>query len=82
MVKMYELDTTQAQAEAATAAAAEFRDYVVSLIEERRREPRDDLVTRLAETPSGTASSRCCATVSSGSGWSGARSSRRPRSRS
>jgi cytochrome P450 len=49
MVKMYELDTTQAQAEAATAAAAEFRDYVVSLIDERRREPRDDLVTRLAE---------------------------------
>src|SRR5437588_4083735 len=28
MVKMYELDTTQEQAEAATAAAAEFRDYV------------------------------------------------------
>jgi len=49
MVKMYELDTTQAQAEAATAAAAEFRDYVVSLIDERRRELRDDLVTRLAE---------------------------------
>jgi cytochrome P450 len=49
MVKMYELDTTEAQAEAATAAAAEFRDYVVSLIEERRREPRDDLVTRLVE---------------------------------
>ena len=49
MVKMYELDTTETQAEAATAAAAEFRDYVVSLIEERRREPRDDLVTRLVE---------------------------------
>jgi cytochrome P450 len=49
MVKMYELDTTEAQAEAATAASAEFRDYVVSLIEERRREPRDDLVTRLVE---------------------------------
>jgi len=49
MVKMYELDTTDAQAEAATAAAAEFRDYVVSLIEQRRREPRDDLVTRLVE---------------------------------
>jgi cytochrome P450 len=47
MVKMYELDTTEAQAEAATAAAAEFRDYVVSLIEERRQEPQDDLVTRL-----------------------------------
>jgi cytochrome P450 len=49
MVKMYELDTTEAQAEAATAAAAEFRDYVVSLIEQRRVEPRDDLVTRLVE---------------------------------
>ena len=49
MVKMYELDTTEAQAEAATAAAAEFRDYVVSLIEQRRLEPRDDLVTRLVE---------------------------------
>src|SRR4051812_27551662 len=49
MVKMYELDTTKAQAEAATQAAAEFRDYVLSLVEERRREPRDDLVTRLVE---------------------------------
>lgn len=49
MVKMYELDTTEPQAETATAAAAEFRDYVVSLIEERRREPQDDLVTRLVE---------------------------------
>jgi cytochrome P450 len=49
MVKMYELDTTEGQAEAATAAAAEFRDYVVSLIEERRRAPWDDLVTRLTE---------------------------------
>ena len=49
MVKMYELDTTEAQAEAATAAAAEFRDYVVSLIAERRRGRRDDLVTRLVE---------------------------------
>jgi cytochrome P450 len=49
MVKMYELDTTEAQAEAATGAAAEFRDYVVSLIEGRRREPRDDLVARLVE---------------------------------
>jgi cytochrome P450 len=49
MVKMYELDTTEAQAEAATAAAAEFRAYVVSLIDERRRVPRDDLVTRLVQ---------------------------------
>jgi len=49
MVKMYELDTTLEQAEHATRAAAEFMEYVESLIEERRREPRDDMVTRLAE---------------------------------
>jgi cytochrome P450 len=49
MVKMYELDTTLEQAEAATGAAADFRDYVLSLVEERWREPRDDLVTRLVE---------------------------------
>jgi cytochrome P450 len=49
MVKMYELDTTDPQAEAATQAAAEFRDYVLSLAEQRRREPRDDLITRLVE---------------------------------
>ena len=49
MVKMYELDTTLAQAEAATEAASEFRDYVLGLVEERRREPQDDLVTRLVE---------------------------------
>jgi cytochrome P450 len=49
MVKMYELDTTLGQAEAASAAAAEFAGYVRSLIDERRREPRDDLLTRLVE---------------------------------
>jgi len=49
MVKMYELDTSDAQAEAATRAAAEFREYVLALAEERRREPQDDLVTRLVE---------------------------------
>jgi cytochrome P450 len=49
MVKMYELDTTEAQAEAATSAAAEFRAYVLGLIAERRRAQRDDLVTRLVE---------------------------------
>jgi cytochrome P450 len=49
MVKMYEFDTSEEQAEAATRAADEFREYVLSLIEERRREPRDDMVTRLVE---------------------------------
>ncbi len=49
MVKMYELDTTEEQADAATLAAAEFRDYVLGLIEQRRGEPHDDMVTRLVE---------------------------------
>jgi cytochrome P450 len=47
-VKMYEFDTTEEQARSAAAAAAEFRQYVVELIEERRRVPRDGLVTALA----------------------------------
>jgi unspecific monooxygenase len=48
-VKMYELDTTEAQAASATAAAGEFREYVLELVDERRRAPRDDLVTALAD---------------------------------
>ena len=48
-VKMYELDTTEEQAIAANAAAREFRDYVVELIGERRRAPREDLVSALVE---------------------------------
>ncbi|MGH3064850.1 MAG: cytochrome P450 [Gaiellaceae bacterium] len=48
-VKMYEFDTTEEQAIAANAAAAEFRDYVIELIGERRRSPRDDLVSALVE---------------------------------
>jgi cytochrome P450 len=46
-VKMYELDTTEAEAASATEAAAEFRAYVLALIEERRRSPRDDMVSAL-----------------------------------
>lgn len=49
MVKMYEFDTTEEQAIAATHAAAAFREYVVELIGERRRSPREDLVTALVE---------------------------------
>jgi unspecific monooxygenase len=52
MVKMYELDTTLDQAERAAQAAAEFTEYVQSLIEQRRGEPQDDMVTRLAEVES------------------------------
>jgi cytochrome P450 len=46
-VKMYEFDTTEEQALSATQAAAEFRAYVLELIDERRRSPRDDMVTAL-----------------------------------
>jgi cytochrome P450 len=47
MVKMYELDTSGEQAVTANAAAAAFRDYVLELIAERRRAPREDLVSGL-----------------------------------
>jgi cytochrome P450 len=46
-VKMYEFDTTDEQALSATQAAAEFHAYVLELIEERRRRPRDDMVSAL-----------------------------------
>jgi cytochrome P450 len=46
-VKMYEFDTTDEQAVSATQAAAEFRDYVVELIDERRSSPSDDMVSAL-----------------------------------
>lgn len=49
IVKMYELDTTEEQALAANAAAAAFRDYVVELIADRRRNPCDDMVSALAD---------------------------------
>jgi len=49
MVKMYEFDVPVEAAEAANRAAAEFRDYVLELIRERRAKPRDDMVTALVE---------------------------------
>jgi len=49
MVKMYEFDVPDEAAERANRAAAEFRDYVLGLIRERRAKPRDDMVTALAE---------------------------------
>lgn len=49
IVKMYEFDTTEEQAVAANDAARAFRDYVVGLIEERRSDPRDDMVTGLVQ---------------------------------
>jgi cytochrome P450 len=49
MVKMYEFDVPLKAAEAANRAAGEFRDYVHELIRERRENPRDDMVSALAE---------------------------------
>ena len=48
MVKMYELHVSDADAAAANEASAAFRDFVVALLDERRRNPADDLITRLA----------------------------------
>jgi cytochrome P450 len=49
MVKMYEFDTTEEQAVAANQAAADFQEYVLELIAERRRSPREDLVSGLVQ---------------------------------
>ena len=49
IVKMYEFHPTEEQAVAANRAAAEFRSYVLELIEERRAQPRDDMVSGLVQ---------------------------------
>ena len=49
MVAMYRLAPTRADEEAAALAARDFAAYVRRLAAERGREPRDDLVSRLAE---------------------------------
>ena len=48
MVKMYELRISDEDAAAANDAGSRFRDYALDLLEERRRHPADDLLTRLA----------------------------------
>ena len=47
IVKMYDLQTSPENAKKAEIAAGEFIDYSLSLIKDRRRKPRQDLVTRL-----------------------------------
>ena len=49
MVKMYEFDVPEDNAVAANEAAAEFTEYVRSLIDERRAQPRDDMVSALVD---------------------------------
>ena len=53
IVKMYEYGVTDEQREAAERASADFVAYLRELLVERRREPREDLLTSLlAETDS------------------------------
>lgn len=47
IVKMYELTTSDEQRQAANAAAAAFIDYVIALIEDKRRSPDGALVSQL-----------------------------------
>jgi len=49
IVKMYEFDVPEENAVAANEAAAAFTEYVRGLIDERRAQPRDDMVTALVE---------------------------------
>ena len=49
IVKMYEFETSDADAGAAEDAAAAFCAAIHALIEERARQPRDDMVTALVE---------------------------------
>lgn len=48
IVKLYELSHTPQQADAAIQAAQEFNDYLVSLANQRKADPQDDLITALA----------------------------------
>lgn len=49
-VRMYMFGRTEADEHAADKAAAEFADYVRSVIAERRANPRDDLLTHMIHT--------------------------------
>lgn len=48
IVKLYELDHTPQQAQAAIQAAQDFADYLIDLANKRRENPQDDLITALA----------------------------------
>lgn len=49
IVKMYELNTSDEQRAEADRAAAEFIEFVTDLIEQRRAEPREDLISELVQ---------------------------------
>lgn len=47
MVAMYQASRTRATEDAAARASTEFADFLRSYIDQRRNDPRDDLITRL-----------------------------------
>ncbi|MEM7116995.1 MAG: cytochrome P450 [Chloroflexota bacterium] len=49
MVRMYELARTPEMEQAAVAAAVDFASYLRGYVAQRRREPKDDLITKLIE---------------------------------
>lgn len=49
IVKLYELGYTDEQAKAANQAVVEFSTYVRAMADERRRRPRDDLISALVQ---------------------------------
>lgn len=53
IVKMYELRTTDTERDLAEQAAGAFIEYVGALIADRRAQPQDDLITRLAQVADG-----------------------------
>jgi cytochrome P450 len=52
MVAMYQFGVTREVEDAAAAAAGEFSSYLREYVSRRRREPRDDLISRLIEAES------------------------------
>ena len=65
MVAMYQFAPTRADEDAAAAAARDFAAYVRGLVAERRRDPRDDLISQLiaAESEEGRLSENELVTI-------------------
>ncbi len=66
IVKMYELHATDVERDRAENAAGEFLAFARALIADRRRDPGDDLISRLVATPAGTELSARESTTRSG----------------
>jgi cytochrome P450 len=60
MVKMYEFDPTDQHKVAAERAAAEFRDFCIELIRQRRARPTEDLISALVHADVEGARRRRC----------------------